>query len=464
MESSSPTHDYLYDAGQADGMAFEEAYYGTTTLADTQTYESAHSPMSNSPLFPASGPFPWLDGSSNDIYSQEATAATWVGGQASSPLAPGVFTGVDLESYGSWTPEGFSQDQGVSTLAPMALNQLQGAYSWPMGSSFDVNPLTASGPLVLQDMSYPVPDGSNHGMSYPEPLGIEDQSKQWLDPATYVPPQAIFQAPPPAESIASSPSSAMSSGVSALDFTDFSTSSADPTSAQSPSDPAASPASSAAYSHSSSLPASSPPLVRSCARAKGKGKPPCTKGRSSKTRRRLPSVTQEFASLSSARVTRARRAVHLSSAKQRRGSAKLHQQGDEAGVPVGAPYLKIDDMDPVSRQILDSTLLTDRHPCRPKQVPYSVIMAKLRHIFGGAEETLRGHHRRLTKPKEQRVRRPVWQSKDIMLLQQAVERCRRESSTGKISWTSVSEYIHNNGGSYKFGITTCSRKWRSLQG
>lgn len=33
----------------------------------------------------------------------------------------------------------------------------------------------------------------------------------------------------------------------------------------------------------------------------------------------------------------------------------------------------------------------------------------------------------------------------------------------KISWTAVSQHIHNNGGSYKFGITACSRKWKLLQ-
>lgn len=155
-------------------------------------------------------------------------------------------------------------------------------------------------------------------------------------------------------------------------------------------------------------------------------------------------------------------------------------------------------MDPQSRHVLEATLLSDRDPGRARRVSYSVIMSKVRHLFSGAEETLRGHHRRLVKPKDQRVRRPVWEPRDvstpcliptpdpaclplshaffclgfrssplplcaqIYLLEQAVVRQQRETPSGKISWTGVSEYIQGNGGSYKFGITTCSRKWREL--
>ncbi|PHH69258.1 hypothetical protein CDD83_5779 [Cordyceps sp. RAO-2017] len=120
-------------------------------------------------------------------------------------------------------------------------------------------------------------------------------------------------------------------------------------------------------------------------------------------------------------------------------------------------------MDPASRAVLDRTLLADRSPQLPKKVPYSVIMVKLRCLFNGAEETLRGHYRRLTKPPEQRVRKPVWEPNDILLLTQAVALYRSDSPKGRVSWTAVSDYIHSHGGSYRFGITTCSKKWKALE-
>ncbi|PFH61489.1 hypothetical protein XA68_17214 [Ophiocordyceps unilateralis] len=124
----------------------------------------------------------------------------------------------------------------------------------------------------------------------------------------------------------------------------------------------------------------------------------------------------------------------------------------------GPPYKKIDQMDSVSRQLLDRILIGDREPPVGKPVPYSIIMDKLSHLFCGAEETLRGHYRRLTKPKEQRVRKPVWQDNDVRLLEEAVRLCQANTKR-KISWTAVREYIVSHGGSYKFGVTACSKKW-----
>ncbi|QKX54070.1 uncharacterized protein TRUGW13939_01153 [Talaromyces rugulosus] len=106
-----------------------------------------------------------------------------------------------------------------------------------------------------------------------------------------------------------------------------------------------------------------------------------------------------------------------------------------------------------------------------------------------AESTLRGRYRMLTKTADERVRRPVWEEKDLQLLHQGVklhtdgrQRRRRESSRRtsiasmsgyssedrnagtepRISWKGVAEYITQNGGSYKFGYATCKRKWEEL--
>ncbi|RDA92046.1 hypothetical protein CP533_1003 [Ophiocordyceps camponoti-saundersi (nom. inval.)] len=126
------------------------------------------------------------------------------------------------------------------------------------------------------------------------------------------------------------------------------------------------------------------------------------------------------------------------------------------------PFRKIDQMDPLSRQLLDEILLNDRMPPIGKPIPYSVIMVRLRHLYCGAEETLRGHFRRLTKPKEQRVRKPVWKPNDVRLLEEAVKLYLDATTKRKISWTAVGDYIFANGGSYKFGVTACSKKWYSL--
>ncbi|RDA82621.1 hypothetical protein CP532_3074 [Ophiocordyceps camponoti-leonardi (nom. inval.)] len=126
------------------------------------------------------------------------------------------------------------------------------------------------------------------------------------------------------------------------------------------------------------------------------------------------------------------------------------------------PFRKIDQMDPLSRQLLDEMLLNDRMPPIGKPIPYSVIMVRLRHLYCGAEETLRGHFRRLTKPKEERVRKPVWKARDVQLLEEAVKLYLDATTKRKISWTAVGDYIYNHGGSYKFGVTACSKKWYSL--
>ncbi|RAL03610.1 uncharacterized protein BO80DRAFT_349832 [Aspergillus ibericus CBS 121593] len=100
--------------------------------------------------------------------------------------------------------------------------------------------------------------------------------------------------------------------------------------------------------------------------------------------------------------------------------------------------------------------------------------------FKEAESTLRGRFRTLTKSKDQRVRKPQWQEKDIRLLCEAVAVCaepRRQAnghytfcrprSTNrlpKISWKKVAQYIWAHGGSYHFGNATCKKKWCEVTG
>ncbi|RCI14833.1 hypothetical protein L249_6536 [Ophiocordyceps polyrhachis-furcata BCC 54312] len=148
--------------------------------------------------------------------------------------------------------------------------------------------------------------------------------------------------------------------------------------------------------------------------------------------------------------------------KQRRRVTPSSNDTWSEGQTSSPPFRKIDQMDPLSRQLLDEMLLNDRMPPIGKPIPYSVIMVRLRHLYCGAEETLRGHFRRLTKPKEQRVRKPVWKDNDVRLLEEAVKLYLDATTKRKISWTAVGEYIFSHGGSYKFGVTACSKKWYSL--
>ncbi|KAF2095500.1 hypothetical protein NA57DRAFT_79223 [Rhizodiscina lignyota] len=99
--------------------------------------------------------------------------------------------------------------------------------------------------------------------------------------------------------------------------------------------------------------------------------------------------------------------------------------------------------------------------------------------FREAESTLRGRFRDLTKPKQERVRKPVWRSRDIGLLNDAVNsmigaserhhgstRTRRPTDIdiSKVSWKRVSAYIAENGGSYHFAYATCKKKWKQIHG
>ncbi|KAI0528015.1 hypothetical protein F5B22DRAFT_640991 [Xylaria bambusicola] len=83
--------------------------------------------------------------------------------------------------------------------------------------------------------------------------------------------------------------------------------------------------------------------------------------------------------------------------------------------------------------------------------------------FTEAESTLRGRFRTLTKNKEQRVRKPEWQDKDIKLLKRAVRKLAKgDKSSARVPWKQVAAYIYEHDGSYHFGNATCRKKWDEL--
>ncbi|KAL9072648.1 MAG: hypothetical protein Q9157_005028 [Trypethelium eluteriae] len=117
----------------------------------------------------------------------------------------------------------------------------------------------------------------------------------------------------------------------------------------------------------------------------------------------------------------------------------------------------------------------DDYLVQQKQAGLTYKEIKLKGHFAEAESTLRGRYRNLTKRKEERVRRPEWEDRDIILLKQAVQLLgpsdlpktpgsgSRARQRPKIPWKKISEYIANHGGSYKFGNATCRKKWDELQ-
>ncbi|CAK7207611.1 hypothetical protein SEUCBS139899_010421 [Sporothrix eucalyptigena] len=98
---------------------------------------------------------------------------------------------------------------------------------------------------------------------------------------------------------------------------------------------------------------------------------------------------------------------------------------------------------------------------------YTYQEIRRRYHFTEAESTMRGRFRALTKPKEERVRKPQWTTKDDQLLVAAVQRMARGRTVGrdfKVPWKAVSESIADGGGSYRFGNTTCRKRYDQLVG
>jgi hypothetical protein len=108
-----------------------------------------------------------------------------------------------------------------------------------------------------------------------------------------------------------------------------------------------------------------------------------------------------------------------------------------------------------------------------RELKWTFKQIKQKGGFTCAESTLRGRYRSLTKCKNERVRRPIWKPRDEILLLDAVrtlsslDRIQQvlssaDTQTLGVSWQDVAEYIKNNGGSYRFGNSTCKKKWMQL--
>ncbi|KAH6635959.1 hypothetical protein F5144DRAFT_486546 [Chaetomium tenue] len=124
--------------------------------------------------------------------------------------------------------------------------------------------------------------------------------------------------------------------------------------------------------------------------------------------------------------------------------------------------------------------------------------------FIEAESTLRGRYRTLTKSREERVRKPEWSEKDLHLLETAVRllapppprppaptapRSRNSNNnnhnnpnpnntttttaaaaaereppvaSAKVPWKKVADHMVQHGGSYRFGNSTCRKRWDEL--
>ncbi|KAK8160590.1 hypothetical protein BKA80DRAFT_343819 [Phyllosticta citrichinensis] len=119
-----------------------------------------------------------------------------------------------------------------------------------------------------------------------------------------------------------------------------------------------------------------------------------------------------------------------------------------------------------------------------KRAGWTYKMIKQQGGFTEAESTLRGRYRALTKQRKDRVRKPIWQRRDIQLLRDAVSKhfvgrfvsnadVTSPSWTNvpdmyidpnKILWKDVADYIRDNGGSYHFGNATCKKMWLKIHG
>jgi hypothetical protein len=93
--------------------------------------------------------------------------------------------------------------------------------------------------------------------------------------------------------------------------------------------------------------------------------------------------------------------------------------------------------------------------------------------FTLAESTIRGRYRMLTKPKHERVRKPIWRKRDDELLISAVKHlssadriaqvtCRVDMRVLGVSWDAVRFWIRDHGGSYGFASAACKKRWMLL--
>lgn len=86
---------------------------------------------------------------------------------------------------------------------------------------------------------------------------------------------------------------------------------------------------------------------------------------------------------------------------------------------------------------------------------------EIRARFGNryTESTLRGRYRTISKKREERVRKPKWYGNDVRLLNNAVKATSQPHDLSTVKWKDIAEQIFANDGSYKFGVTTCKKKY-----
>lgn len=319
----------------------------------------------------------------------------------------------------SWTPFGQTDD---ASSVPWPTCEVPGP---------DLLVATAAQPLNLQDMNYPLLDDVDGGIGpYPEldPGPIAVPAKSWLDSSgSYSFPSPACHPPPYFPGSFSPSLEPWSSAASLSGESDFEAQFAGGLSLSE-----ATESTGGASAPASAVPPASNPAAVSSPCRKGrktaKGKPPSIRSHATKSRKRLPCGAARVPCAPDDGVSQTRRSSRLVSRTQARGrspssSSSSSSDSDSAPSPSsasstseqprGPPCCKIEQMDMASRHILETTLLRDRDVGRGDKIPYSVITRKLRHLFCGAEETLRGHHRKLLLPKDQRVRRPVWKPYDV---------------------------------------------------
>ncbi|KAK5953130.1 hypothetical protein OHC33_005698 [Knufia fluminis] len=105
---------------------------------------------------------------------------------------------------------------------------------------------------------------------------------------------------------------------------------------------------------------------------------------------------------------------------------------------------------------------------RQQGMSYKDIMATGK--FDLQESTLRGRYRTLTKFKDQRVRKPVWDNNAIEALKDGVDalappsagRSRTKDSLERIPWKKVAEWMRDNRGCYHYGNATVKKKYKEV--
>lgn len=109
-------------------------------------------------------------------------------------------------------------------------------------------------------------------------------------------------------------------------------------------------------------------------------------------------------------------------------------------------------------------------------ISYKTIKTRLN--LDEAESTLRGRYRTLTKPKNERLRKPVWSEDDVRPPIHPVDFHKLTTPPSQIAlllnivdpdlphikWKQVSDTIVTRGGTYRFGSSTCKKQYLALVG